>query len=319
MTLRFSRRGVLTAGLGAAGLALAAASGPVRADAKTVRIGIQKYGTLILLKGKGALEKALEPLGYSVSWTEFPAGPQLLEGLNVGAIDLGSTGEAPPIFAQAAGAPLFYVAHEPPAPRGEAILVPKDSPIQSVSDLKGKKVALNKGSNVHYLLVKALEQAGVAYKDIETKFLPPADARAAFEQGSVDAWVIWDPFQAAAEAATGARTLINGEGLVANHQFYLGTRDFVSAHAQALDVVIAEIGKLDAWANGNTDAVADQLAASVGIPASVLKIALERQTFGVKPISAEVVAQQQQIADAFHKLGLIPKAISIAEAVPKIT
>jgi sulfonate transport system substrate-binding protein len=319
MTLRFSRRGVLTAGLGAAGLALAVASVPVRADAKTVRIGIQKYGTLILLKGKGALEKALEPLGYSVSWTEFPAGPQLLEGLNVGAIDLGSTGEAPPIFAQAAGAPLVYVAHEPPAPRGEAILVPKDSPIQSVSDLKGKKVALNKGSNVHYLLVKALEQAGVAYKDIETKFLPPADARAAFEQGSVDAWVIWDPFQAAAEAATGARTLINGEGLVANHQFYLGTRDFVSAHAQALDIVIAEIGKLDQWANGNTDAVADQLSASVGIPAPVLKVALERQTFGVKPISAEVVAQQQQIADAFHRLGLIPKAISIAEAVPKIT
>ncbi len=319
MTLRFSRRGVLTAGLSAAGLAFGAASGVARAETKTVRIGFQKYGTLILLKGKGALERALEPLGYSVGWTEFPAGPQLLEGLNVGAIDFGSTGEAPPIFAQAAGAPLVYVAHEPPAPRGEAILVPKDSPIQSVTDLKGKKVALNKGSNVHYLLVKALEQAGVAYKDIETKFLPPADARAAFERGSVDAWVIWDPFQAAAEAATGARTLVNGEGLVANHQFYLGTRDFVSAHTQALDVVIAEIGKLDQWANGNTNAVADQLAASVGIPAPVLKVALERQTFGVKPISAEVVAQQQQIADAFHGLGLIPKPISIAEAVPKIT
>src|SRR5204863_6505186 len=115
---------------------------------KTLRIGFQKYGTLILLKGKGTLETALKPLGYNVTWTEFPAGPQLLEGLNVGAIDYGSTGEAPPIFAQAAGAPLVYVAHEPPAPRGEAILVPKDSPIGSVAQLKGKKVALNKGSNV---------------------------------------------------------------------------------------------------------------------------------------------------------------------------
>ena len=316
MTMRFSRRGVLSAGLGiAAGLA----TGPAWADEKTIRIGFQKYGTLILLKGQGVLEKALEPLGYSVSWTEFPAGPQLLEGLNVGAIDFGSTGEAPPIFAQAAGAPLVYVAHEPPAPRGEAILVPKDSAIQKVADLKGRKVALNKGSNVHYLLVKALEKAGVAYTDIETKFLPPADARAAFEQGSVDAWVIWDPFQAAAETATQARTLATGEGLVANHQFYLGTRDFVAANAQALDSVIAEIGKLDAWANGNTDAVADQLAASVGIPAPVLKIALERQTFGVTAISEEVIAQQQQIADTFHRLGLIPKPISIAEAVPKTT
>jgi sulfonate transport system substrate-binding protein len=320
MTMRFSRRGVLSAGLGiAAGYALAPATGSARAEAKTIRIGFQKYGTLILLKGKGALEKALEPLGYSVSWTEFPAGPQLLEGLNVGAIDFGSTGEAPPIFAQAAGAPLVYVAHEPPAPRGEAILVPKDSAIQKVGDLKGRKVALNRGSNVHYLLVKALEKAGVAYTDIETKFLPPADARAAFEQGSVDAWVIWDPFQAAAESAIAARTLANGEGLVANHQFYLGTKDYVAAHRQAIDTTVAEIGKLDAWANGNTDAVANQLAASVGIPAPVLKIALERQTFGVTAISEEVIAQQQQIADTFHRLGLIPKPISIADAVPKAT
>lgn len=319
-TNRFSRRALLSAGLaGAAGWALFQGSRTARAGQKTIRIGFQKYGTLILLKGKGTLEKALEPLGYSVSWTEFPAGPQLLEGLNVGVIDFGSTGEAPPIFAQAAGAPLVYVAHEPPAPRGEAILVPKDSIIQSVAELKGKRVALNKGSNVHYLLVKALEKAGVAYTDIETKFLPPADARAAFEQGSVDAWVIWDPFQAAAETATSARTLATGEGLVANHQFYLGTRDFVSGNAEALNVVLAQIAELDAWANGNTAAVADELAASVGIAAHVLKVALERQTFGVAAISDKVVAQQQEIADAFLALGLIPKPISIADAVVKVT
>ena len=181
-----------------------------QAQEKIVRIGFQKYGKLVLLKSKGTLEGKLKPLGYKVAWTEFPAGPQLLEALNVGAIDFGNTGEAPPIFAQAAGAPLVYVAHEPPAPAGEAILVAKDSPIQSVADLKGKKVALNKGSNVHYLLVKALEKAGVKYSEIEPVFLAPADARAAFERGSVQAWAIWDPFQAAAEAATGARTLADG-------------------------------------------------------------------------------------------------------------
>jgi sulfonate transport system substrate-binding protein len=319
MTLRFSRRGLLSAAAGAVlGAASHHVSRPALAAEKMIRIGYQKYGTLILLKGKGTLERALEPLGYGVTWTEFPAGPQLLEGLNVGAIDFGSTGEAPPIFAQAAGAPLVYVAHEPPAPKGEAILVPKDSAITSVADLKGKKVALNKGSNVHYLLVKALEQAGVSYSDIETKFLPPADARAAFEQGSVDAWVIWDPFQAAAEAATEARTLLNGDGLVANHQFYLGTRDFTSANGKVIDIVIAQIAELDAWANGNTDAVADQLAGSVGIPAPILKVALARQTFGVTTLSDKVVAGQQQIADAFHRLGLIPKAINIADAVVKI-
>ena len=185
---------------------VAATVGASYGQDKVVRIGFQKYGKLVLLKSKGTLEEKLKAAGYKVVWTEFPSGPPLLEALNVGAIDFGNTGEAPPIFAQAAGAPIQYVAYEPPAPKGEAILVPKDSKLTSVADLKGKKVALNKGSNVHYLLVKALEKAGVKYSEIEPVFLAPADARAAFERGAVDAWVIWDPFQAAAEAATGARS-----------------------------------------------------------------------------------------------------------------
>jgi sulfonate transport system substrate-binding protein len=193
---------------------------------KVVRIGFQKYGKLVLLKSKGTLEDKLKAAGFKVVWTEFPSGPPLLEALNVGAIDFGNTGEAPPIFAQAAGAPIQYVAYEPPAPKGEAILVPKDSKLTSIADLKGKKVALNKGSNVHYLLVKALEKAGVKYSEIEPVFLAPADARAAFERGAVDAWVIWDPFQAAAEAATGARTLADGTGIVSNYQFYFSSKKF---------------------------------------------------------------------------------------------
>src|SRR6202007_305753 len=187
---------------------------------KVIRIGFQKYGKLVLLKGRGTLEEKLKPLGYQVSWTEFPSGPPLLEALNVGAIDFGIAGETPPIFAQAAGAPLVYLAYDPPAPQGEAILVPKDSPLHSIADLRGKKVALNKGSNVHYLLVKALENAGLKYTDIQPVFLAPADALAAFTRGAVDAWVIWDPYEAAAEASTGARLLTDRTGLLANHQFY---------------------------------------------------------------------------------------------------
>ena len=307
-----SRRSVaLTAVLIAAGLA----SGVAGAAETVVRIGYQKYGTLVLLKATGNLERKLAPLGYKVAWTEFPAGPQLLEALNVGAIDFGTTGETPPIFAQAAGAPLVYVAHEPPAPQGEAILVPKDSPIRSVADLKGRKVALNKGSNVHYLLVKALEQAGIKYSQIEPVFLAPADARAAFERGVVDAWVIWDPFQAAAEAAIAARTLVDGTGLVANHQFYLGEQKFVAAHPQAVDAVIAAVGEIDAWARDNSKAVADQLSPSIGIPAPILEVALKRQSYGVKALDERVVAEQQRIADAFHALGLLPQPVSVAAAV----
>jgi sulfonate transport system substrate-binding protein len=284
---------------------------------KVVRIGYQKYGTLVLLKGKGTLEKKLESVGYTVEWTEFPGGPQLLEALNAGAVDFGSTGETPPIFAQAANAPLVYIAHEPPAPRGEAILVPKDSPIKSVAELKGKKVAFNKGSNVHYLLVKALEEAGLTYEDVEASFLAPADGRAAFEKGAVDAWVIWDPFQAAAEVAVEARELRNGEGIVPNHQFYLGTKVLVDGHAEAIDVLIEAISEIDEWTKSDTAAAAAELSPSVGIPEPVLVKALERQSYGVKSLDDTVVAQQQNIADTFFKLKLIPKQVKIADVIRK--
>ena len=284
---------------------------------KVVRIGYQKYGTLVLLKGKGTLEKKLEAIDYKVEWTEFPGGPQLLEALNAGAVDFGSTGETPPIFAQAANAPLVYIAHEPPAPRGEAILVPKDSPIKSVAELKGKKVAFNKGSNVHYLLVKALEEAGLTYEDVEPLFLAPADGRAAFEKGAVDAWVIWDPFQAAAEVAIEARELRNGEGIVPNHQFYLGTKTLVDGHAPVIDLLIDAISEIDEWTKSDTAAAASELSPSVGIPEPVLIKALERQSYGVKGLDDSVVAQQQAIADTFFQLKLIPKKVTIAEAVHK--
>ncbi|ODM82271.1 sulfonate ABC transporter substrate-binding protein [Bradyrhizobium elkanii] len=280
---------------------------------KVVRIGYQKYGKLVLLKSKGSLEEKLKAVGTKVVWTEFPSGPPLLEALNVGAIDFGNTGEAPPIFAQAAGAPIQYVAYEPPAPKGEAILVPKDSAIKSVADLKGKKVALNKGSNVHYLLVKALEKAGVKYSEIEPVFLAPADARAAFERGAVDAWVIWDPFQAAAEAATGARTVADGTGIVANYQFYFASKKFLQADPKIVELVLAQLSEVDDWAKGDIHAVAEQLAPSIGLSVPVVEVALKRQAYGIKPVTDAVVADQQQVADTFFALGLIPKQIKISD------
>jgi sulfonate transport system substrate-binding protein len=280
---------------------------------KTVRIGYQKYGKLVLLKGKGSLEQKLRPLGYKVSWTEFPSGPPLLEALNVGAIDFGVTGETPPIFAQAAGAPLVYLAYDPPAPRGEAILVPKDSPLKSVADLRGKKVAFNKGSNVHYLLVKALEKAGLKYTDVQSVYLAPADALAAFSRGSVDAWVIWDPYEAAAEASTGARILADGTDVVANYQFYFTSKDFLAHDAGAVDVVLEALNEADDWTKNNIEAVAEQLSPSVGLPASVLAVSLKREAYGILPISDAVIASQQRIADTFFGLGLLPRAITVSD------
>jgi sulfonate transport system substrate-binding protein len=237
----------------------------------------------------------------------------LLEALNVGALDFGVTGETPPIFAQAAGAPLVYLAYDPPAPQGEAILVPKDSPLKSVADLRGKKVAFNKGSNVHYLLVKALEKAGLKYTDVQPVFLAPSDALAAFSRGSVDAWVIWDPYEAAAEASTGARILADGTDVVANYQFYFTSKDFLSHDAKAVDVVLEALNEADDWTRNNIEAVAEQLSPSVGLPASVLVVSLKRESYGILPISDAVIASQQRIADTFFGLGLLPKAVTVSD------
>jgi len=300
----------------ASGLASVAAPGFTQNKvSSTLRIGYQKYGPLTILKGTGALEKRLVPLGVDVKWTEFTAGPQLLEGLNVGSIDFGTTGEAPPIFAQAAGADLVYVANEPAAPGGEAIIVPKTSTLKSVADLKGKKIVLNKGSNVHYLLVKVLEKAGIAYRDVETIFLPPADARAAFERGSVDAWVIWDPFLAAAEKQLGARILADGKGTVSNHQFYLAARPYAQKHPEVLKALLDELARADEWILQNVKQTTTIFSSQTGLPTDVVELSNGRFSFHVQPISEQVIREQQSIADTFADLKLIPKKIQIKDAV----
>jgi sulfonate transport system substrate-binding protein len=307
-----SRRLLLAGGLG---IAAALTLPPARAAGGTVRIGYQKYGSLVLLKGRGTLDKVLKPLGVSVEWSEFPSGPPLMEALNAGAIDFGSAGEAPPIFAQAASPELRYVAAEPPAPRGEAILVAKDSPIKTLADLRGRTIALNKGSNVHFLLVRALEKAGIPYDAVKLAFLAPADANAAFVRGSVEAWAIWDPYLAAAERSTGARILADGQGLAPNRQFYLSRRGFTDTRPEIVAEVLKAIGEIDTWAEGHADAVAAELAPSVGIPAPILGVALGRLSYGVAPLDAAAIADQQKVADAFLALGLLPKPIRVADAV----
>ncbi|WP_457354533.1 sulfonate ABC transporter substrate-binding protein [Roseateles sp. P5_D6] len=286
----------------------------------TLRIGFQKSASLLTLqKSSGSLEKKLSSLGVAVKWVEFPAGPQLLEGLNVGAVDVGFVGEAPPIFAQAAGARFVYIGFDPAAPEAEAIVVPKDSAIRTLADLKGKKIALNKGSNVHYLLVKALEKQGLKYSDVQPVYLPPADARAAFERGAVDAWVIWDPFLAAVEKQSGARLLQDGRGLVNNYAYYLAERGFAQQHPQVIQALFDDNQAQAAYVKANVKAAAAVIAPLQGLEPEVVEKSLTRYQFGVKPLTPAVAAEQQKIADAFHALGLIPKPIRVADALPATT
>jgi sulfonate transport system substrate-binding protein len=286
------------------------------AQSKELRIGFQKAASIFVLqKAQGTLEKRLSSQGVNVKWVEFPAGPQLLEGLNVGAIDVGYVGEAPPIFAQAAGAKFGYIGNDPASPEAEALVVPKGSPIKSIAELKGKKVALNKGSNVHYLLVKLLEKNGLKYSDVNVVFLPPADARAAFEKGAVDAWLIWDPFLSAAEKQIGARVLANGQGVVNNYLFYLAERGYAEKNPQIIKALFDDLLERGQWINANLKQAAAQIAPIQGLDVDIVESSLKRYPLAVKPVSAAVIAEQQKVADVFFDLKLIPKAVSVKEAV----
>jgi sulfonate transport system substrate-binding protein len=279
----------------------------------SVRFGYQK--STILLKSKGDIDKRLKAEGVAVEWKEFPAGPPLLEALNAGAIDIGPVGESTPIFDQAAGADLIYAAAIAPNPKGSGVLVREDSSIQTVADLKGKKVTFAKGSSANYLIVQLLEKAGLKYSDIEPIYLTPADARAAFVQGNADAWVIWDPFFAAAETGIKSRVIANGEGLNKLGGYYIAARKFATERPKILKAILEEVRNLESWSDQNRDEVASVLVDALKLDAAAVKKSTQRRQFGLKPVTDDLLAEQQKVADVYYQLKLIPKQISIRDTV----
>lgn len=280
-----------------------------------LRIGYQKSAVnLVILKQQGVLEKRFP--GTKIQWLEFPAGPQLLEALSVGSLEFGLTGDSPPVFAQAAGKDLLYVGAEPPKPDSSAILVLADSPLQRLADLRAKRIALQKGSSAHYLLVRALDKAGLAWADIQPVYLAPADARAAFERRSVDAWAIWDPFYAATELAIQPRVLATGRELSSNNSFYLAARPFVDKHPQVLAVLFDELTRADQLAQDARKEAIKLIASFSGLDAGVVSLFIQRRPRSpVGLLGPRTVADQQRVADAFFKLGLIPRPVTVADIV----
>jgi sulfonate transport system substrate-binding protein len=285
-------------------------------ERQAFHIGYQKGGGLLgLLKAQGTLEKSLGEKGWSVSWFEFPAGPQLLEALDAGSVQFGYTGAPPPVFAQAADKNLVYVAAEPGAPSVEAIIVKPDSPLTQVTDLKGKRVAVQKGSSAHFLLLAATEKAGLSFSDIQPIYLQPADARAAFESNRVDAWTIWDPYLAAAQNSLNVRVIADYTNLTQTNAFYESSRDFAQHSPMVLNLTLSELAKAGAWANANPHAVSELLAPQVGLPVDVVEVWQRRTHYGTKPVDSAVIATQQKVADAFFDQKLIPKKVNVADAV----
>jgi len=285
-------------------------------ELKKLRIGHQKSSTLVaVLKANGELEKGLNQLGYTVAWSEFPSGLPLLEALNVGAVDLsGDVADTVPVFAQAAGAKLTYVATEAPSPAAQALLVKADSPIKTIADLKGKKVAVTKAAGVHYLLIKQLNSVGLKLSDIEPAFLTPADGRAAFEKGAVDAWIVWDPFVSAAQKQSSVRIVADSKGFADYARFYLASSAFAAEHPDVLRFVFGKLQETGKWVKAHPDEAAKILAPVWGLTPEIVTLANSHRSYDVRAVQPDNLVEVQKIADAFFAEGALPKNIKASEA-----
>jgi sulfonate transport system substrate-binding protein len=308
------RREFLKLSLGAAAAAPLSSRARAEASVKEVRIGYQKNGVLVIARQQATLENYFKPVGIKVKWVEFSSGPPMMEAMNVGSIDYGAVGDSPPVFAQAAGAAIVYAAGQP-ITNGQGILVPQNSKIRSIADLKGKRVGFTKGSSAHNIVVQTLEKAGLSYGDIAPVYLTPPDAGPAFANGSIDAWSIWDPYFAIGEIKQNGRILVNASEITKTNSFYIANRDFAKNHGTVLQQIIDVTISAAKWAEAHRDEVAKSLSAVTGIPLEIQTVAANRSAFAVGPVTEDIIATQQGVADRFFKLGLIPKQIAIRDIV----
>ncbi|MEA2795945.1 MAG: sulfonate transport system substrate-binding protein [Bradyrhizobium sp.] len=310
------RREFLKFSLGTVAAAAMSQRASAQAGLKEIRIGYQKNGVLVIARQQATLEEHFAPQGIAVKWLEFSSGPPMMEAMNVGSIDYGAVGDSPPIFAQSAGAAIVYAAGQP-ITNGQGILVQGNSPIRTIADLKGKRVGFTKGSSAHNVIVQTLEKAGLSYADITPVYLTPPDAGPAFANGSIDAWSIWDPYFAIGETKQNGRILVDASEVTKTNSFYIANRDFAKSRGPVLQQIIDVTSSTAKWAESHRDEVAKSLSAITGIPLDIQTVAANRSSFAVGPITDDIVATQQGVADRFFKLGLIPKPVVVRDAVWK--
>ncbi|WP_454914274.1 ABC transporter substrate-binding protein [Variovorax gossypii] len=307
MTVHRSRRRFLVQGASVAA-AVAAVPALVCAQGRPVlKAGDQKGGLRALLEAAGGLEG----LGYDIQWSEFPAAAPLAEALNAAAVDSGPIGDAPLIFALAAGTRVKAIGANRSDSYGTAVLVRPDSPLKTAADLKGKSIATNRGSIGHYVTLKAITSAGLKPEDVNIRFLAPADAKLALTQGSVDAWATWEPYTALAEVSNHARVLVSGRGLLPGLSYLAATDSAIAAKRPVLQDFLQRVVKAQLWSYRNVDAYSAALARIIGIPPEAAKLQFERRQQQWVAIDAQVIADQQGTADFYRRVGLIKQPLDV--------
>lgn len=281
---------------------------------ETIRIGYQKSGPILLLKKEKRLEDELGKLGYKVEWSEFNTGASILEALNAGSIDFATAGDTPSVFAAAKGMDLKYIAGGPASPSSEGILIKNDSNIRSIKDLKGKRVAYNKASISQYFLNEALEDAGLSIEDVESVYLNPPDASIAFEQGQVDAWVIWDPYLASSESK-GNNVLLNSAGIVENRTLFMASSSIIKNDEEVVHKVVEELAAAGQEINKDPAEAATLLSEATNLPEEIWIKVLKRKKSGVNYIDQTMTGELQRQADGLQKAKLTEERAEIKEFV----
>lgn len=304
MTIFKLRHALLMLVLGCSSLAHAA---------ELLRVADQKGGIRAMLEAAGELKN----VPYEIKWYEFPAAAPLLEALNADVADVGTVGDAPLIFAQAAGARLKIIGVRESDPYGTAILVSKNSPLTDAKSLKGKTIGTGKGSIGHYIALAAIKSAGLTTAEVNVRFLTPVDAKTALANGSIDAWATWEPYTAMGETSEQLRVLVNGRGLWPGLGYLAATETATSQHGRALTDFKARVTRAQLWVNNHPDAYAAKLAALINIPVGAAKLSLTRQASRYSKVDERIISQQQKTADFYYEAKLIPKRLDVRSTFDK--
>ena len=305
-----------SSGSGSAASSSPAASGTTSASTTdvsnvTLNIGDQAgSGSQALLTAAGLIGK----LPFKAHWSDFTSGPPMLQAMGAGSIDVGGVGDAPPVFAAAGGSQIAVVSALKANPDGSAILVPKNSPIHSVAQLKGKSIAVAQGSSADYHLLAILTKAGLTIKDVTPDYLQPAEGQAAFASNHVAAWDVWSPFIEQAEVQDHARILVNGATIGQTYSFEVASKAALAnpAKAAAIHDYLKLLDQAYTWAASHKSVWAATWAKATGLPLSIMTLAVNDDLNTPVAITPTVISAEQSVADAFTKAGLIPSQVNFS-------
>jgi sulfonate transport system substrate-binding protein len=284
-----------------------------RLTPEPIRIGYQKLGLLMLVKSYGMLDATLNARGQSVQWVEYDGGAQIVDALRTGELAAGVLGDWPAVSAQAQDVPIVYFAAEPPAPRGIGLVVPESSQLMHVRDLRGKRVAVNRAAQAHYLLLRALDEVGLDPRELDILYAAPDKALRAFRSGDIDAWAIWDPWLSSAKLDFGGRVLRDATGLFSSSVYYVARRDFAEQKPDVLAELQEQLQRVARWVKNDPLGAAERMAPGLGLSPRALVASLQRE-LDTLSVSEAQIAAQQHMADTLLRLQLIPRKVSVADA-----